>query len=231
MSGTSKKNKMPKEQQTPFKELTFSEKLSYIWDYYKYHMLTVVIAAIVIASFVNAYHRNNYDILCSIAVIDGKISEYDINSDAITTGFTEYLGIDGTSERVQIDYNYSLKAQALDQDVYISEQKLYTLASTKSLDGYMSTLPYIQYFSTDEQVFFEDLTEILTADELDKIGEENIIYYTKKDGTNVPIAVNMTNTKIKTETDLSLETVCYGVVVTAPNRENAISFIRYAFDL
>ena len=38
---------MPKEQMTSFKELTFSEKVGYIFGYYKYHMLAFVITALV----------------------------------------------------------------------------------------------------------------------------------------------------------------------------------------
>ena len=95
----------------------------------------------------------------------------------------------------------------------------------------MANRDYIDYFSTDAETFLYDLTEILTDDELAKIGEENIIYYTTADKTRIPIAVDLTNTKVKTDTDLTLESPCYGVVVSAKNSENAIAFIRYAFDL
>ncbi len=95
----------------------------------------------------------------------------------------------------------------------------------------MANRDYIDYFSTDTETFLVDLRELLTSDELERIGDENIIYYTKKDGTAVPIAVDLSGTKIKTETDLTMESPCYGVVVSAQNTENAVSFIRYAFDL
>lgn len=39
----------------------------------------------------------------------------------------------------------------------------------------MANRDYIDYFSTDAETFLYDLTEILTDDELAKIGEENII--------------------------------------------------------
>ena len=45
-----KKSKMPKEQRTPFRELSLSEKVSYIFGYYKYHMLVAVIIIVVIFS-------------------------------------------------------------------------------------------------------------------------------------------------------------------------------------
>ena len=95
----------------------------------------------------------------------------------------------------------------------------------------MANRDYIDYFSTDNETFLVDLRELLTSDELERIGDENIIYYTKNDGTAVPIAVDLSGTKIKSETDLTMESPCYGVVVSAKNTENAVSFIRYAFDL
>lgn len=226
-----KKSKMPKERQTTFKELSFFEKIEYIWGYYKYHMLAVVIAAVAIAGIVFSYIDNNYDTVFSLVVVDGKMSGYDDNTDTLTREFTEYLGIDGTSTRVDIDYNYSLIAKPLDNDAQISQQKIYVLASTGSMDGYLASKDYITYFSTNKEVFLEDLTTILTSEELEKIGEDNIIYYTIEDGTKIPVAVNLSNTRIKTGTNFTMENPCYGVVVTAANKENAIKFIRYAFDL
>lgn len=227
---TSSESKMPKEQKTPFKELSFGAKVGYIFHYYRYYILAAVLVIAAAASFIISYRRNNYDTVCSIIVVDGKITGYDSSSDAITAGFTEYLGIDGKQKRVECDYHYSLKEQALDQEAAISRSKIYMLASTSSIDGYLSNEENIDYFSTDQEVFFKDLREILTADELTAVAD-NIIYFTKSDGTQVPIAVRLSDTKIKTETDLSIEDPCYGVVVSAPNPENATAFIRYAFDL
>lgn len=227
-----KKNKRPKERMTSFKELSFTEKIGYIWGYYKYYMLAFVIAAIFIGSFINSYMRNNYDEVCSVYVIDGKITGYDDESDKITTGFTEHLGIDGKKTRVSFNYNHSLiNRSEYDQELSVTMDKIVILSYTGSLDGYMAEIDYIDFFCTDEEPFMYNLTEILTPDELNKIGENNIVYYTKEDGSKFPIAVNLTNTKIKTETDLTMKTPCYGVVITAPNKENAIEFIRYAFDL
>jgi hypothetical protein len=152
-------------------------------------------------------------------------------NDAITRGFESYIGIDGVRTRVVIDYNNSLIVQELDNDATVTRAKMITKASVGDVDGYMANIDYITYFSTDGEPFLVDLTEILTADELKKIGEENIIYYTKKDGTQVPVAVNLTNTKLKTDTNLTLETPCYGIVVTATNFDNAVAFIRYAFEM
>ncbi len=173
------KKKPVKEQMTPFKDLTFSEKVHYIWEYYKYFMLAAVLVIIAVVSFVISFQRNNYTTAFSMVIIDGKMTGYDTGTDAITTGFTGYLGIDGKKERVECDYNYSLIPKLLDQDVSASQQKIYTLASTGSIDGYIASPDYIDYFSTDKEPFLTDLREVLTDKELETLAGK-IIYYTKE---------------------------------------------------
>ena len=99
-----------------------------------------------------------------------------------------------------------------------------------AIDGYIASPDYIDYFSTDKEPFLTDLREVLTDKELETLAGK-IIYYTKEDGTKIPIALDLTDTKIKTETDFTMDNPCYGVVVSAANLDNAIAFIRFAFDL
>lgn len=213
------------------KELSFTEKVSYIYSYYKYHILAALIIIAVIGGTVYYHYRNYYESVCNIYVADGKITGYDERTDDITKGFTSYLGIDGRRTQVVLDYNNSLVVQPMDNEAAVARSKMITRASVGDIDGYLADIDYITYFSTDGEPFLYDLTEILTEQELNRIGDNNIIYYTKKDGTKLPVAVNLTDTKIKQTTDLTIDNPCYGVVVTAANVDNAAAFIRYAFGL
>jgi hypothetical protein len=224
------KRKEAKEQKTPFKDLSFEQKVGYIWEYYKYTMLAVVIVIIAAVSIFITYQSKNYKTVCNFSIVDGKMSGFDDQTDAITTGFSNYLGIDGKKQRVVCDYNLTLQKKDGDQDAAYSQTKLYAAASTHSMDGFIANRNYITYFTTDNELFLVDLRDVLTESELDKIGSA-LVYYTKADGTSTPIAVDLSNTKIKTETDFTMTDPCYGVVVTAPNQDNAVAFIRYAFDL
>lgn len=78
------KKEMPKEQQTSFKELSFSDKIRYIFGYYKYYMLAAVIIIAAAGYTIYSFVQNNYDIKCNIVVVDGKITGYDTYSDDIT---------------------------------------------------------------------------------------------------------------------------------------------------
>ena len=145
-----------KEQKKKFKELSLSEKFQYIWEYYRLIIAAVIAVILVIASFIHAYIRNNYDTVCDIAVCDGKLTGYDTDDDLLTTGFTNYLGIDGKKERIHIDYSYTLEEKFLDQDPQISKEKIYVLSQTNNLDGYMSEYKDIDHFCFDTSCFFYD---------------------------------------------------------------------------
>lgn len=149
-----------KEQRKKFLTLTFTGKLQYIWEYYRIPIAAVIAVVLVVLSFINAYRRNDYETLCDIAVCDGKITGYDTDDDLLTTGFTNYLGIDGKKQRVHIDYSYTLEEKLFDQDPQISNEKIYVLSQTNNLDGYMSEYEKIDHFCFDTSCFFYDLTEL-----------------------------------------------------------------------
>ena len=219
-----------KEQKKKFKELSLSEKFQYIWEYYRLIIATVIAVILVIASFIHAYIRNNYDTVCDIAVCDGKLTGYDTDDDLLTTGFTNYLGIDGKKERIHIDYSYTLEEKFLDQDPQISKEKIYVLSQTNNLDGYMSEYKDIDHFCFDTSCFFYDLRELFSTDELDELSEY-IIYHTHSDGETIPVAIDLSNAPEITKTDLTMDQPCYGIVQSARHPENAADFIRYVFHM
>lgn len=224
-----------KVQNKKFKELGFSEKVGYIWQYYKLPIFSVIIAALVIASFIYAYIRNNYDTVLYVAVVDGVIDNSSDDTDALTVGITEYLGIDGKKEQADFDYGYTFKQDelGLDKAGDVSVQKIYTLGYSSNLDGLLASYDYMWIYSTDSGLFLCDLRALLTEDEMKTLEEmENVIvYYERADGEKIPFAVDLTDSEIIKKSGLKMEHPCYGVVASAPNADNASDFIRYAFNL
>ena len=170
-----------KEQRKKLKELTFSGKIEYIWSYYKIPIIGILLAILFAGSLTYSIIRNNYDTVCFIAVLDGRITGYDDDTDALTTGLTDYLGIDGKKEQVDISYTFSLVEKEMDQEAAVTANRIYTYASTNTLDGYLSEKEYIDYFCTDRNIFFWDLRDLFSTEELNELSNY-IIYYTNSSG-------------------------------------------------
>ena len=109
-----------KEQRKKLKDLSFSDKIKYIWSYYWIPIVGVVLAVIFAVSLISSIVKNNYDTVCFVAVLDGKMTGYENDTDILTTGLTDYLGIDGKKEQVDFSYTFSLKEVAMDQEAYVS---------------------------------------------------------------------------------------------------------------
>ena len=219
-----------KEQRKKLKDLSFSDKIKYIWSYYWIPIVGVVLAVIFAVSLISSIVKNNYDTVCFVAVLDGKMTGYENDTDILTTGLTDYLGIDGKKEQVDFSYTFSLKEVAMDQEAYVSANKLYTYASTGSLDGYLSEREYIDYFCTDKDIFFCDLRDIFSDEELEQL-DDYIVYFTNTAGETYPIAVDITEAPVIKDSDLNMKDPCYGVVSSSKYQTNAADFIRYIFNM
>ena len=155
---------------------------------------------------------------------------YENDTDILTTGLTDYLGIDGKKEQVDFSYTFSLKEVAMDEEAFVSANKLYTYASTGSLDGYLSEREYIDYFCTDKDIFFCDLRDIFSDYELEQL-DDYIVYFTNTAGETYPIAVDISEAPVIKDSDLNMKDPCYGVVSSSKYQTNAADFIRYVFNM
>lgn len=219
-----------KEQRKKFKVLTFSGKIQYIWQYYKVPIIGIILAVLFAGSLTYSIIRNNYDTVCFIAVLDGKIDGGEVDSDILSTDFTKYLGIDGRRKQIDLSYTFSLKENDLDQEAYVTSNKIYTYASTGSLDGYLSEKEYIDYFCTDRNIFFTDLRDLFSDDELETL-KDYIIYFTNSNGESFPIAVDLSDAPVIKSSGLSMKQPCYGIVSTSKYQDNAADFIRFVFEM
>ncbi|MDD3238948.1 MAG: hypothetical protein PHW47_02450 [Lachnospira sp.] len=220
-----------KEEKKKFKTLSFFAKIQYIWQYYKFYILAVILVVVAVGAFINSYIRTNYDKVCYIAVAEGTIANHADDQDVLSVDFTEYLGIDNKNERIDIDYSYSIVGDALDQtNTNIDINKIYTLASTSNLDGYLTERDYIDMFSNSKETFLYDLRELLTTEELDKLADQ-LVYFTDGDGNSIPFAVDISTAPVIKASGLQMNDPCYGIPVTTKYADNATAFIRYVFEL
>jgi len=213
-----------------FKDLTFSEKIGHIWTYYKLIIIGVILGVAFVVSLTVSIMRNNYENVCFVAVLDGKITGYDDDTDILSKGFTQYLGIDGKKQRIDLSYTFSLVEKDMDEEAAVSANKIYTYASTSSLDGYLSEREYIDYFCTDREVFFCDLRDLFSEKELEFL-KDYIVYFTDSKGNSTPIAVAIGEAPVIKNSDFTLKDPCYGVVTTSKYPENSANFIRYVFQM
>ena len=136
----------------------------------------------------------------------------------------------GKKEQVDISYTFSLVEKEMDQEAAVTANRIYTYASTNTLDGYLSEKEYIDYFCTDRNIFFWDLRDLFSTEELNELSNY-IIYYTNSSGESFPIAVDISEAPVIKGSDLNMKQPCYGIISTSKYSENAANFIRFVFNM
>lgn len=93
------------EQKTPFKELTFSQKIQYIWDYYKIPIFLVIIGIIAVTSFIHGRLAQKNTVL-SVLCVNVENSTTEDNGADIFNDFLTDNGYDLSEDEIVLNKKY-----------------------------------------------------------------------------------------------------------------------------
>lgn len=158
-----------KEQQIKLKDMTWKQKASYFWDYYKIHTIAAVflllIAGIFIRDTVNAKENAFTGVLLNSYAIDAQ--------EPAQEDFAGYAGIDTAVYDCYIDTSSTLSYETMSQMDLAVSQRIIAMAQTKGIDVLVSdSEPFSNYA---QSMMFTDLRSELTAEEYAK--HEADFYY------------------------------------------------------
>lgn len=157
-----------RQQHMKAKDMTFKEKLSYFWYYYKVHTIAAVLIIIFGTSFiyniVTAKDYNFYGIMLNSSTLDGE---------AMETSFGEYAGLDMENYDCFIDTLSTLSYQSQNEYDMATFQKMVALVQSKDLDVMVLDAQVFYNFSFNGMM--SDLRSVLSKEELAEY--EGKIYY------------------------------------------------------
>ncbi|NLL76923.1 MAG: hypothetical protein GX235_06720 [Clostridiales bacterium] len=158
-----------KDQQKKLKDMTFIEKLSYFWDYYKIHTIVTLLVVIVGGIFIHD----------AVTAKDHAFSAVLLNSygndsqERFQTDFAGYAGIDLNTYDCYIDTASLLSYETMSQMDLAVSQKIIAMTQTSGLDILVSdTAPFSNFA---DGLMFADLREELSSEEYAKY--ESCFFY------------------------------------------------------
>ncbi len=208
------------------KEMSFQDKLWYIWEYYKFHIggvfLVILLVSVVVTSVRNAsIHPGLY------CIIVNNRSAQELDVSPLEKDFYEYMGF-GQKEPVYVESMYISYGDSATELSYASMAKISALVASQELDILMGDEENInQYASLDG---LADLKELLPADVLSAV--DGCLFYAP-DGAGQPVAaaVDISGTPMAAAMHLSDEAAHLSIFSNSPHTDNAVALIRYIFDL
>lgn len=173
------------EQKTPFKELTFSQKIQYIWDYYKIPIFLVIIGIIAVTAFIHGRLAQKNTVLSVLCVNVENSTTEDSGADI----FNDYLTDNG--------YDLSKDEIALNKNICVDVDKSgLDYQNMAVLTAYFASNEYDICFMDDKtfdyyakNVCFEDISKYLDKAVLEKYKDK--LTYATIDGTEYPCGIRL----------------------------------------
>lgn len=158
-----------KEERAAMKNGTLKQKLTYFFDYYKWHVICGLIAVIFVGVLVRQLVTQK-DTAFYAVLLNGVSRIYPAES-GHRDAFAEYAGID--TDEFDVVYDTSIQIGTGTGDDYQSAQTLMIHITAADLDVMVSDLNSLRHYAYLGD--FRDLRDILTQDQLNRY--ESSFYY------------------------------------------------------
>ena len=214
------------EEKEKLKHMSWKDRIWYIWEYYKFHMLFLLIAIMILWIIGTALYRQSFTTRLSIAIINDR-SGGNSSSDPLMAGLRETLNC---QKKDMIEINEGLfldtNEETMSQYSYASMVKIAALVSGGMLDIMIADEATIRHYESVDA--YMDLRTLLPETLYSQL-EDQLLYTEAGDGQEIPIAVSLENSSLKDDTGIIMDPPYLAVISNTQHTEDILSAISYLF--
>lgn len=200
------------------KGMGLKDRLWYIWAYYKFHMVVLAFAVMLLSVVATSIYRQTLTTRLAVAVINNRSLEAE-NMEFFEARLREILNC-GKKDILEINNGlYLTPGEDASQLGYATMAKITALVASKALDVVIADKEVIDYYQ--ESGMFYDLTELLTPEQLEAAGDR----LTASGGSQAMVSLRVEDTWLTDEAHIDMEPTYLAVVISSPRTEAAVQLI------
>ncbi len=218
----------PRKKQTEkekLREMSFREKVAYIREYYKFHIIGSIVAVAIIIYIVYGIVNPAPATVFYAAMVNNAISEDVIQE--YSNNFAGKLELNTERESVNLSTNFNF-GPSEDQYTMGMRNALTTYIAANEIDVIIA--PESEFKDYAYIGYFSKLSDKLPTDIYSSLTDNFYMAHTEEDAESSVYGIYLTDTKLYKDNSLSTEPYVLGILVNAPNNENSIEFIRFLFN-
>ena len=214
------------EEKEKLKHMSWKDRIWYIWEYYKFHMLLAFIAMVILWVIGTSLYRQSFTTRLSMAVINDR-SGGNSSTEPLMAGLREALDC-GKKDIIEINEGLFLDTneETMSQYSYASMAKIAALVSGGMLDIMIADEATIRHYETLDA--YLDLSELLPKELCSQL-EDQFLYRTTTDGEKIPAAVSLEKSSLKDDTGIIMEPPYLAVISNTQHKEDILGAISYLF--
>lgn len=215
-----------KRERQKLSQMSGRDKLWYIWEYYKFHIIATILVIGLAVSIGTAIYSNRFDNALYMLVLNDK-SGGENSTEEMSQSLEEYLKL-GKDEQVLIDDSLSVSFDSTTTEMgYASLAKITALITTKDLDVIIADTASMEHFGGLGA--FTDLGKELPAD-LYELVKDHLYYTISPDGVSYPCAISLESTDFSGMSGVKLTPPYLGILSNTQHKEASLALIRYLFE-
>lgn len=162
------------QQKKSLSTMSFQQKLSYFWDYYKIHTIVAIVLLIIAVTVIHQLVTNKDYAFYATVINTGTVQYEDTTSEKWAQEFMEFAQIDPSKYQVYIDAAISLSDSTDPQYLAANQQKLVAMMQTGAISAQIAETETFEQYAQFECFF--NLEDIMNAEQIEKYSP--YFYYT-----------------------------------------------------
>ena len=211
------------------KKMSTKDKMWYIFEYYKFHMIAILLFLFVLWVIGSSIYRQTFTTRLTFAIIN-DYSGGNSSMDPLENGLKKALGC-GKKDLIEINSNLFINTDESQsaEYTYASMAKVTALAVGGDLDIMIADAKTLEHY--ESQAAFADLKEFLPSDLVERAEKEDLFLYVDNgNGQSVPAAISLAPTDFADMTGAVINEPYLAVMTTSQHTEDTIQAIRWLFD-
>lgn len=208
------------------KEMSFQDKLWYIWEYYKFHIGGVIVAIMLISIVITSIYNTTIHPGLYCIIINSQSAE-ELDTSILEQDFHELMGF-GQKQPIYAESMFISYGDTATEYSYASMAKISALVASKDLDVLMADMESIEHYASLDGL--ADLTQVLPDDIL-TAAEDCMVFAADSSGQPLAVSLDISKTNFARTMHLSEDASNLSIVSNSIHTDTAISLIRYIFGL
>lgn len=208
------------------KNMSFQDKIWYIWEYYKFHIFGIIMVFVLLYVIGSSIYRSSFDTSLYCMYINIH-TDQELNTDILTKDFHEYMGFTD-KQLINTESTFISYGDASTEYSYASMAKISALVASSELDIMFCDRENFDHYA--QLSGFLDLSQTLPEDLLALV-EDRFIYANDESGVSRPYGIDLSGTRFAADSHMVTEPAIFSIVSNSKHIENDIALLRYIFSL
>ena len=215
-----------REERAKLKTMSWKDRFWYIWEYYKIHLLGLVILGCVIYLIATIIYNQTFDDQLYYVVMNNE-NPSGSDFEEFDQAFKDYMGY-GKKDRITADGSVYLDFSQASSDAFAYMTKVSALVSSRELDIIIADPDTFDHYAESDA--FLNLEDAL-PDDLWEALKDDVHVAVDGSGNQIPCGIDISQSRFPQETGVTISpSCCFGIVSNSERTDTAISWLRFIFD-